>query len=145
MPDRFTSVVDVHVVLRRDGKILLLRRAGNVFATGQFCLPSGHLERGESILDAAVREAKEETGIVLDPAALRLSLSIHQRNPGGHTRLGFVFEPRQWHGDPVNCEPAKCSELRWASPDSPPADTVAYTAAILRAISRGETFALNGW
>ena len=36
--DRFSSVVDVHVILRRAGRVLLLRRAGAVFASGQFCL-----------------------------------------------------------------------------------------------------------
>src|SRR5512142_2766323 len=79
VPDRFTSIIDVHVILRRAGKILLLRRAGNVYASGQLCLPSGHLEEGENILEAAIREAKEETGITLDPATMHLALSIHQR------------------------------------------------------------------
>lgn len=59
--DRYASVVDVHVILRRAGKLLLLRRAGNTWASGQLCLPSGHLENGESILAAAVRETREET------------------------------------------------------------------------------------
>ena len=145
MPERFTSIIDVHIILRRHSKILLLRRAGNVYASGLLCLPSGHLEQGESVLDAAIRETKEETGIVLDPAVLPLALSIHQRNPGGHTRIGFAFEPSRWQGEPANCEPAKCSELVWASPDTLPVATVAYTAAILRAVGRGDTFALNGW
>lgn len=30
VPERFTSVVDAHVILRRDGKLLLIRRAGKV-------------------------------------------------------------------------------------------------------------------
>ena len=34
MTGRYRSIVDVHVILRREGKILLLRRAGNVYATG---------------------------------------------------------------------------------------------------------------
>ena len=38
MPDRFTSIIDVHVILRRAGRILLLRRAGDVYASGQLCL-----------------------------------------------------------------------------------------------------------
>jgi len=82
MTERYLSIVDVHVILRREGTILLLRRAGNVYATGMLCLPSGHLEDGESVLSAAVRETKEETGIALEPAALRLVLSIHERHPG---------------------------------------------------------------
>jgi len=146
MTERYRSIVDVHVILRREGQILLLRRAGNVYATGMLCLPSGHLEDGESILSAAVRETKEETGIALEPAALRLALSIHQRHPGTtHARIGFAFELVSWRGEPVNAEPGKCSELLWVDPALLPPDTVGYTAAIINAVERGTTFALNGW
>ena len=143
---RFTSVVDVHVILRRSGRVLLLRRAGNVYATGRLCLPSGHLEEGESVMRAAVRETREETGIVLDPAMLRHVLSVHQRNPGStHARIGFAFEPDTWAGEPVNAEPHKHSGLTWADPDALPPDTAEYTAAMIRAVGRGLTFTLNGW
>jgi 8-oxo-dGTP pyrophosphatase MutT (NUDIX family) len=146
MPERYRSVIDVHVILRRGGKILLLRRAGNVYAAGMLCLPSGHLEEGESILSAAVREAKEETGIGLGPATLRLALSIHERHQGTtHARIGFVFEPALWDGEPVNAEPSKCSELVWADPAHLPSDATGYTAAIIDAVERGTTFTLNGW
>jgi 8-oxo-dGTP diphosphatase len=131
MTERYRSIIDVHVILRRKGKILLLRRAGNVYATGMLCLPSGHLEDGESILSAAVRETKEEIGIALEPEALRLALSIHERHPGTtHARIGFAFEPASWHGEPVNAESGKCSELLWADPARLPPDTVGYTAAM---------------
>jgi ADP-ribose pyrophosphatase YjhB (NUDIX family) len=40
-------------------KVLLTRRADN----GKWCLPSGHMEPGESALEACVRETKEETGL----------------------------------------------------------------------------------
>ena len=144
--ERYASIIDVHVILRRRGQILLLRRAGDTWASGQLCLPSGHLEEGESILGAAVRETREETGIALDPAILRHSLSIHQRHPGtGHARIGFAFEPPIWSGDPVNAEPHKHSELVWASPRALPADTVDYTTAVITAVENGTKFALNGW
>jgi 8-oxo-dGTP diphosphatase len=145
--ERYASIIDVHVILRRNGKILLLRRAGDTWASGRLCLPSGHLEEGEDILRAAVRETAEETGVVLAPEALRLVLSIHQRHPGtGHARIGFAFEPvGGWEGDPVNAEPHKHSELVWADPAALPPDTVDYTAAVIAAVERGDTFALNGW
>jgi len=143
---RYASVVDVHIILRRQGRVLLLRRTGDVYASGQLCLPSGHLEEGESIPHAAVREAFEETGIALDPAELRHVLSIHQRNPGaGQARVGFAFEPRHWDGEPVNAEPHKHSELVWADPAALPQDTVDYAAAVITAVERGLTFTLNGW
>jgi 8-oxo-dGTP diphosphatase len=113
-PERFASIIDVHVILRRADRVLLLRRTGNVYATGKLCLPSGHLEHGESVCQAAVREAFEETGITLGPATLRHVLSIHQRNRGtSDTRVGFTFEPSAWTGEPVNAEPHKHSELIW--------------------------------
>jgi 8-oxo-dGTP diphosphatase len=143
--ERYASVVDVHVILRRGGMVLLLRRAGNVYASGQLCLPSGHLEQGESIVAAAVRETREETGIALDPEALRLAVSVHQRNPGGHARIGFAFEPGTWSGEPANSEPHKHSELVWAAPAALPPDTVGYTAAVIAAVERGVAFTLNGW
>jgi 8-oxo-dGTP diphosphatase len=112
---RYASIVDVHVILRRGDRILL-RRAGDTYASGQLCLTS-RLDQGESILAAAVRETLEETGITLDPAKLRHVLSIHQRNPGSrHARIGFAFTPREWDGEPVNAEPHKHSELVWADP-----------------------------
>jgi 8-oxo-dGTP diphosphatase len=108
--------------------------------------PSGHLERGESICQAAVRETFEETGIVLGHAALQHVLSIHQRNPGtAETRIGFVFTPSAWDGEPVNAEPHKHSELIWADPAALRADTAEYTAAVITAAEHGLTFTLNGW
>ncbi|HUY46683.1 MAG TPA: NUDIX domain-containing protein [Streptosporangiaceae bacterium] len=145
MTDRYRSIIDAHILLRRAGEILLAQRAGDVYASGQYGLPSGHLEQGESILDAVIRETEEEVGIVLEPAALRMVLVMHQRNPGGHARIGFFFEPLRWDGEPVNREPAKCSGLLWADPDNLPAQTVPYTAAAISRIQEGATFALNGW
>jgi hypothetical protein len=37
-PDRLASIIDVHVILRRADRVLLLRRTGNVYASGQLCL-----------------------------------------------------------------------------------------------------------
>jgi 8-oxo-dGTP pyrophosphatase MutT (NUDIX family) len=146
-PERYTSVIDVHLLLRRDGKILLLRRAGNTYASGQLCLPSGHVEEGEDVLRAVIRETREECGLAFGPGELRLALSIHQRNRGtAHARIGFAFEPvGRWEGEPVNAEPHKHSELVWADPGDLPPDTVDYTAAIIGAVERGDNFALNGW
>ena len=52
----------VSTILVNDRKVLLVRR-GNDPYKGQWCLPSGFAESGESIAEAALRELKEETGI----------------------------------------------------------------------------------
>jgi 8-oxo-dGTP pyrophosphatase MutT (NUDIX family) len=54
----------------RDDKILLLRRSSAGDHAGEWNLPGGKLEDGESALDAAAREAEEETGREVDPTTL---------------------------------------------------------------------------
>jgi 8-oxo-dGTP pyrophosphatase MutT (NUDIX family) len=89
-----------------------------------------------------VRETLEETSVTLDPATLRLDLSIHHRNSGTtHARIGFAFTPRTWSGQPVNAEPDKHSELVWATPARLPPDTVDYIGAV----ESGIRFTLSGW
>ncbi len=47
------------IIFNHEGKFLLTRRADN----GQWCLPSGGLEPGESVEEAGIREVFEETGL----------------------------------------------------------------------------------
>jgi 8-oxo-dGTP diphosphatase len=144
--DRYRSIVDVYVLLQRpDGMILLLERSGTGYADGQLCPPSGHLEAGESVVQGGIREAREEVGVLIDPADLTFSHVVHHRNPRGQARIGFFFTADRWQGEPVNREPHKCAGLYWADPAQPPANTVPYTAAALAAITQGAPFSLDGW
>jgi 8-oxo-dGTP pyrophosphatase MutT (NUDIX family) len=87
--DRYGSIVDLYVLLQRpDGKILLLERSGTGYADGQLCPPSGHLEAGESVVQGVVREAREETGVLIEPGDLIFRHVIHHRNPLGQARIG---------------------------------------------------------
>lgn len=145
MTDRYRSVVDVYVLLRRDdGKILLLERANTGYADGQLCPPSGHLEADETVVEGAIREAHEEVGVLIEPTDLRFTHVIHYRSPEGQGRIGFFFTANYWHGEPVNREPHKCAGLRWADPADPPATTVAYTAMALAQITSGAPFSVGG-
>ena len=144
--DRYRTIVDVYVLLRRaDGTILLLERSGTGYADGQLCPPSGHLEAGESVVQGAIRETREETGVLIDPADLAFSHVVHHRSPEGQPRIGFFFTAVRWQGEPANLELHKCAGLHWADPARPPANTVPYTAAALAAITGGASFSLDGW
>lgn len=46
-------------------EILLTRRSERVREPGRWCLPGGHVDRGEGWLQAAIRETKEEVGITI--------------------------------------------------------------------------------
>ena len=142
---RHRSIVDVHLILRRAGRILLLRRADTGYGDGQLHLPSGHLERDESVVAGVIREAREEVGVVVEPGALRCVHVMHRAGPVGDDRIGFFFEAGWWSGQPRNAEPEKCSELVWADPVALPADTIAYPAAAIARAESGGFFSLHAW
>lgn len=139
------SVVDVHLILERpDGCILLAERAGG-YGAGALNIPGGKLEDGEDALTAAVREAREELGIDVEPEQVRGVSVVHHRSPDGHSRVGFFFATRVWVGEPINAEPDKCAGLLWVDPRHLPAHTIAYTAAGIRAYLNGTPIVLDGW
>lgn len=114
---RHTEAVDVHLVLRRDGKegpeVLLSRRAGSGYAAGLWHVVSGHLNGPEEdVVGALIRESAEEAGVSIDPADVRFAVAVHHRSPAGESRTGMFFEVRTWQGTPGVREPP-CA-TRWA-------------------------------
>jgi 8-oxo-dGTP pyrophosphatase MutT (NUDIX family) len=65
MKNELTKVAFVY--LSQDEKILLLQEGGRL-SKGLWCFPGGHVDEGESFEEAAIREAKEESGyqVILD-------------------------------------------------------------------------------
>ncbi|MEU4359966.1 methyltransferase, FxLD system [Streptomyces virginiae] len=143
---RHTVPVDVHLLAVRDGEqgreVLLSRRAGDVYASGLWHAPSGHVEF-ETVVDAVVRETREETGLVVDPSDVRPAVTVHHRPPGGQARIGFFFEVRRWSGTPRVMEPDKCDAIEWFALDKLPASMVAYCRAGLDAYRAGAPVAVH--
>jgi 8-oxo-dGTP diphosphatase len=143
--ERQGSPVDAYMLLERAGRLLMLRRSADAaYAAGLLCPPSGHVEAREDVLEAAIRETEEETGVILRPEQIRCVTVVHHRSPSGQSRMGWFFAAVPgWAGEPVNREPAKHSALLWVDPAAPPADLVAYTWAGLRAYQEGASFAIH--
>ncbi|MBB2745210.1 UNVERIFIED_ORG: 8-oxo-dGTP pyrophosphatase MutT (NUDIX family) [Microbispora rosea subsp. rosea] len=134
-PGRYRPVVDVHLMLTDGEKVLLGRRQGTGYADGEWqIMPSGHLEEGESVVDTAVREAREELGVEVDDC--EVVHVMHHRNAGGTARIGMFLVPRSITGTPVNAEPHKCAELAWFPLDRLPEQTVPYARAGVEAVRR---------
>jgi len=143
MVDR--HIVDVHILLVREDQLLLTqRRDTDSEFNGRWHLPSGKLDAGESVLAAAVREAEEEVGVLIDSADLRHVHTIHASGSGREPRLGIFFEARRWSGEPTIREPEKCSAIGWV-PLSDLPDLIAYPAGGIHAYRNGVTFSVQGW
>ncbi|MFG2498825.1 trifunctional class I SAM-dependent methyltransferase/NUDIX hydrolase/VOC family protein [Streptomyces sp. NPDC048441] len=143
-PRRHAEVVDVHLILRRGDEVLLARRAGTGYGDGLLNVPSGHVEPGEDVRDAVIREAREEIGLALTPEEVSAELVMQHRGPGGNSRIGWFFEAAYGAGgEPFNAEPHKCDELRWTSATELPDDMVAYCRAGLEAWRVGERFVVH--
>ncbi|MFF2625372.1 NUDIX domain-containing protein [Kitasatospora griseola] len=140
--------MDVHLFLRRDGRdgpeVLLSRRAGAVCATGLHHLPSRHIYGPhEDAVQALVREAREETGILISPDDVRHTVTVHHRFPDGALRVGPVFEVRRWDGEPATTEPDLRDAMGWHPLVDLPARMVAYYRAALDAHRAGHRFAVH--
>ncbi|WP_194817037.1 NUDIX domain-containing protein [Nocardia sp. XZ_19_385] len=139
-------LVDVHVLLIRDGQLLLSKRRGEDEFDGLWHLPAGKLEVGESATAAAAREALEEIGVVIDPVDLRHIHTAHVVGPGHEARLGLFFEVRRWTGEPANREPDKSYGLQWFPlARLPEPEIIGYPLAGIRARSTGATYSERGW
>jgi mutator protein MutT len=60
----------VHVAgcfVEHDEKILLIRRANGKHQNNKWSVPGGKVDKGETDVDAAIRETFEETGVRLNP------------------------------------------------------------------------------
>ncbi len=139
-------VVGVHLVLHRDGEVLLGLRRNTSFAENQWHVPAGHMEPGESVAQLMAREAEEELGITVAEGDLQLVHTLHHLDADdGRSRLQLFFRPARYTGQIANREPDKCHELRWWPLDRLPAETVPYTAHALAGISGGRALSVVGW
>ncbi|WP_280351487.1 NUDIX hydrolase [Nocardia abscessus] len=134
---------DVHLLLRRGNEVLFGQRQNTGFEDGAWHLPSGHLEADESVIDALIREAEEEIGVVIAPADVVFSHIMHNASSGG--RMAFFFTVRTWQGEPTNMEPDKCGGLDWFAPDALPDHMIGYCREAMQHISNSKPFSIYGW
>ena len=147
---RFMTPCAVHLFFVDGDRVLLLRRANTGYEDGSYSVVAGHLDGGEEVIAAAVREAREEVGVALDPADLQVIGVMHRRS--NDERIDFFVEAPRWSGTIVNAEPDKCDELRWAAFDGLPANVIPYVRCALanydaqrRQPTNGVWFESYGW
>lgn len=147
--ERFKMVAAVYVLLMRVDQILLLRRYNTGYEDGNYSLPAGHLDGDEPVRAAAVREAQEETGIVIQSHDLDVAHVLHRYTPVegavADERIEFFLRVSKWDGLPRITEPDKCDELIWASLNQLPSNTIPYIRHVIEHVQMDVTFSEYGW
>lgn len=135
--------VTIHLFFFRDRRILLLRRFQTGYMDGHYSVPAGHLDGGETVRMAGVREAREEIGVRIDPREMLFAGVFHRHS--NDERVDFFFQVQKWDGDPVNAEPGKCDDLRWFDIDNLPENIVPYVRQAIKNFLAGVFFEEFGW
>ena len=120
---RVTLPVVAHTFLLRSGSVLLLRRSNTGFEDQNYGPVGGHLEGGESIKQTAIRECREEIGVEIDPADLRIVGVTHYNSPTGEG-IDFFLSTTRWTGEPY--PRTECDDLRWCPLDALPENTIPF-------------------
>lgn len=93
------------------GQVLMgLRLSKHGFNT--WSAPGGKPEAGESLIDTAIRETREETGIILKPHMLKFVAFTEDFFPDSHY-LTVHYRVDNISDTPMIMEPTKCAHWRW--------------------------------
>lgn len=120
--------------------MLLHRRQGTGYRDGHWALLAGHVELGESVLQAAAREAAEEAGVSVTINDLRPLCTVHRTLRGGgpiEQRADFFFATREWTGTPRVMEPDKAADMGFHPLSTLPAPGVPHERLVLEHLAAG--------
>lgn len=136
MADRHLTRTAVYVILEKDGKIFLIRRANTGWADGMLTIPSGHVDKGDKIIYTAIKETQEEAGVLIDEKDLEF---VHVDYITDEY-VNFYFKATKWEGEPHLGEPHLTSEFVWLDSGSETDDMVPQVKNLLKKIRDGKSF-----
>ncbi len=120
------------IIKNNEGKILLQRRQGTKLWPGFLALPAGHVDEGENVYDAAIREAREELSITITKQDIIDSFVVNRRNKSLSPYFDVYFEISSYEGKIKINEPEKCSELKWVDINNLPNDMIDFEVEAIR-------------
>jgi ADP-ribose pyrophosphatase YjhB (NUDIX family) len=141
--------VTVHLLFFHENQVLLLRRFNTGYEDGNYSVPAGHLDGGETVRMAAQREALEEVGVCIGIEDIIFASVMHRNSDdtpqGTGERVDFFVHIREWQGEPFNAEPDKCDQLRWCNVNALPENIIPYVRQAIQNFRDGVVFEEFGW
>ena len=143
MIDRFVVVPASYVFFVRevDGRqqVLLQLRQGTGYMDDHWAAAAaGHVEQGESVFEAASREAAEELGVT--DLELTPLCAMHRTGGTGDPideRVDYFLLATSWSGEPRIIEADKCADLRWFGLHDLPTPVVPHELQVLEGFRDG--------
>ena len=140
MEERYCSKLVTDLMLTRknekngDTEILLALRKNTGYRDGQYELPGGHVDAGEDLLQAMVREAKEELLIDIREENLKIVHILHHYNGD---RINFILTTDKYEGIPAIGENDKCEKIEWFDINNLPANMIPKIKRAIEEIRSG--------
>jgi len=134
--ERYEVIPAVYLLFEdAKGRMLFSRRANTGYMDGYLGLVAGHIERSESVFEAAAREATEEIDASIREGDMEIVHVAYRKLAG---RVDYFVKVSNHMGTIRNMEPEKCSGLVWE--DRCPDDTIPYIKGIMSEIEQGRSF-----
>ena len=141
--ERYKLPVSVQILLfNENGEVLLLKRKKTGFGDSKYGFIGGHVEKGENVKKAIIREVKEEIGVEIAENDLKFRNVMNRKVNQDVEYIDFIFIAKKWRGNIKNMEPEKCIELKWCNPNKLPNNILDFEKYI---IDNKEIYLDFGW
>ena len=129
--------VGIGVLIFKEGKVLFGKRKSK-HANGVYAPPGGKLDFGETFVDCAKREVREETGLEIENVKFLCLGSMKQYSPKHWVNIGMTADWKS--GEPKVIEPEKSEEWKWYDTENLPQPLLAIIPNYLEALKTGKNF-----
>ncbi len=129
----------IGIFLIKDGQLLLGKRKGS-HGAGEYALPGGHIENGETFEDCVLRELAEEAGpeIKIKTPTFLCVTNLRKYLPRHYVDIGMLAE---WvSGEPIVTEPDKKEAWDWYGLDKLPKPLFGCTENYIKAYKTGKSY-----
>jgi len=140
---RFKMRVAVHLILKNNNKVLLLRRYNTGYEDGNYSVVAGHVDGDETVMSAMKREALEEAGIEIQENDLKIVQVMHRKSTD--ESIEYFLHSDKYLGNISIMEPNKCDELSFYDLNKLPTNIVPYVKQALINYKDGIYFSTYGF